>query len=96
MGSTHVKLDVWTRPNSAYIRILMSDRELACSRGTCVGGGGGGKNYPLQLLYEPRFLTSSRPSNRIGKWCISGVSFIVARCTLVDNLRTIPAVGGII
>ena len=33
-GSSREMLDVWTRPNSAYIRILMSDQELACSRGT--------------------------------------------------------------
>ena len=37
-GSSHEKLDVWTRPNSAYLRILMSDQELACSRGTFVRG----------------------------------------------------------
>ena len=43
--------------------------------------GGGGS--PLQLLHEPRLLASSRPSNMIRKWCISGVSFVVARCTLV-------------
>ena len=59
----------------------MSDQELACSRGTCVREGGG--DSPLQFLYEPRFLAASRPSNRIGKWCIYGVSFIVATCTLV-------------
>ena len=34
-------------------------------------------------MYEPRFLAGSGPSNRIGKWCIYGVSFIVATCTLV-------------
>ena len=31
-GSSHEKFGVWTRPNSAYIRILKSDPELACSR----------------------------------------------------------------
>ena len=71
-------LDVWTRPNSAYTGILMSDQELVCSRGTCVRG-----DSALQFLYEPRFLAGSRPSNRIGKWCISGVSFIVTRRTTV-------------
>ena len=44
---------------------------------------GRGGDSPLQLLYEPRFLAGSRPSIRLGKWCIYGVSFIVARCTLV-------------
>ena len=29
------------RPNPGYIRILGSDQELVCSRGTCVGRGGG-------------------------------------------------------
>ena len=50
------------------------------------GGGGGGRrggDSPLHLLYEPRFLAGSRPSKRIGKWCIYGVSFIVVSCTLV-------------
>ena len=36
--ASHEKLDFWTRPNSAYIRILMSDQELTCSRGICVRG----------------------------------------------------------
>ena len=44
---------------------------------------GVGRDSSLHLLYEPRFLAGSRPSNRIGKWCIYGVSFIVATCTLV-------------
>ena len=60
--------------------------ELVFSRGTCVsvvGGGGEGGDSPLHLLYEPRFLAGSRPSKRIGKWCIYGVSFIVASCTLI-------------
>ena len=35
-------LDVWTRPNPDYIRILRSDQELASSRETCSGGGGWG------------------------------------------------------
>ena len=38
-GLSHEKLDIGSRPNSAYIRILRSDQELACSRGTCVRGG---------------------------------------------------------
>ena len=45
-------------------------------------GAGLGRDSPLQLLYEPQFLAGSRPSNRIGKWCIYGVSFIVPTCTL--------------
>ena len=73
-------------PNPDYIRILGSDQELVCSRGTCVSRGVGGGDSPLQLLYEPRFLAGSRPSNRIWKWCISGVSFIVVACTLVVHL----------
>ena len=43
--------------------------------------GGGG--FSSSILYDPRFLAGSRPSNRVGKWCIYGVSFIVATCTLV-------------
>ena len=43
----------------------------------------GGRDCPLHLLYEPRFPASSRPWQRIGKWCIYVVSFIVATCTLV-------------
>ena len=35
-GSSHEQLNVLTRSNSAYICILRSDQELACSRGTCV------------------------------------------------------------
>ena len=46
-------------------------------------GWGGGGVSPLQLLYEPGFLAGSRPSKRIEKWCIYGVSFVVATCTLV-------------
>ena len=60
----------------------MSDQELACSRGTCVREAGGGDS-PLQFRYEPRFLAGSRPSKRIGQWCIYGVSFIVATFALV-------------
>ena len=45
--------------------------------------GRGWEAFPLQLVYEPRFRASSRPSNRIGKWCIYGVSFIVATCNFV-------------
>ena len=61
----------------------MSDQELGCSRGTCVSEGGGGGDSPLQFRYEPRFLAGSRPSKRIGQWCIYGVSFIVATFALV-------------
>ena len=42
-----------------------------------------GGDSPLQLLYEPRLLAFSRPSDRIGKWCIYGVSFMVATYSLV-------------
>ena len=42
-----------------------------------------GGDSPLQLLYEPRLLAFSRPSDRIGKWCINGVSFMVATYSLV-------------
>ena len=80
-------LDVWTRPNSADIRILMSDQELVVVEEHASVG-----HSALQLLYEPRFLASSRPSNRIGKWCISGVSFIVTRCTSV--FRNMASWGG--
>ena len=38
IGSSREMLDVWARPNSAYISILMSDQELVCSRGTCFRG----------------------------------------------------------
>ena len=38
-GSSHEKLDVWTTPYSAHIRILRCDQELVCSRGTCIRGG---------------------------------------------------------
>ena len=56
--------------NPDYIRILGIDQELVCSRGTfvCVrwgGGGWGGGDSPLHLLYEPRFLAGSRPSKLI-------------------------------
>ena len=43
----------------------------------------GGGDSPLQFRYEPRFLAGSRPSKRIGQWCIYGVSFIVATFALV-------------
>ena len=43
---------------------------------------GGGGDSPLQFRYEPRFLAGSRPSKRIGQWCIYGVSFIVATFAL--------------
>ena len=67
-------------PNPDYIRILGSDQEQFAVAEHASGEGG---DSPLQLLYEPRFLAGSRPSIRLGKWCIYGVSFIVARCTLV-------------
>ena len=40
-GSSHEKFDVWPRPNPDYIRFLGSDRELVCSRGAWLRGGGG-------------------------------------------------------
>ena len=45
--------------------------------------GEGGGRFSSSILYDARFLAGSRPSNRIGKWCIYSVSFIVATCTLV-------------
>ena len=45
-----------------------------------LGGREGVLDSPSHLLYEPRFLAGSRPSNR--EWCIYGVSFTVATCTL--------------
>ena len=46
-------------------------------------GGGGWWEFSSSIVYDPRFLAGSRPSNRLGKCCISGVSFIVPTCTLV-------------
>ena len=39
--TSHEKFDVWPRPNPDYIRVLGNDRELVCSRGTWLRGGGG-------------------------------------------------------